>query len=272
MTTNIIVTVGVGGMGQAITRRVGSGARIVLADHDPDLLAHTHEAMADDGYDVTPMAVDVSSAESVRNLARAAADLGPVRHLVHTAGVSAAKSDTSSILAVDLLGVALSVEEFGEVIAPGGSGVVIASMAGTLAAPSVSSEMEQALRVTPPDELLSLPFLDSDALPSAPYAYAIAKRANQLRTAAAAVRWGARGARINSISPGIISTRQGRDELAGESGSSMRGMLDASPRRRLGTPGDIAAAAAFLLGPDADFITGTDLLVDGGVVAARMVE
>jgi NAD(P)-dependent dehydrogenase (short-subunit alcohol dehydrogenase family) len=103
---------------------------------------------------------------------------------------------------------------------------------------------------------------------SATGAYSLAKRGNQLRMAAAALAWGRRGARINSISPGIIATRQGRDELAGQSGDSMRAMTAASARNRMGTPGDIAAAAAFLLSPDADFITGTDLLVDGGVTAA----
>lgn len=271
MSETVVVTVGVGGMGQAITRRVGTGARILLADYDPDLLTRTHDALADDGYDVTSTIVDVSSHASVSELARAAADLGPVRHLIHTAGVSAAKSGTAAILGVDLAGVAFSVDEFGEVIAPGGSGVVIASMAGTFAAPGLTADMERALRVTPADDLLALSFLDQQQFPAAAHAYAIAKRANQLRMASAAVHWGRRGARINSISPGIISTRQGRDELAGDSGASMRSMLDASPLRRPGTPGDIAAAAAFLLGPDADFITGTDLLVDGGVVAARAV-
>lgn len=266
MSDNVIVTVGVGGMGQAIIRRVAAGARILLADYDKDLLARVHAMLQQEGYDVTSTVVDVSSHASVTDLAGAAAELGSVTHLVHTAGVSAAKSSTAAILAVDLAGVAFSVDEFGKVIAPGGSAVVIASMAGTLAAPQLTDEMERALRTTPADELLALPFVDADVL-APTHAYAIAKRANQLRMAPAALAWAQRDARINSISPGVIATPQGHDELAGDSGDSVRTIIERSPRNRIGTPGDIAAAAAFLLGPDADFITGTDLLVDGGSVA-----
>ncbi|ROO87391.1 NAD(P)-dependent dehydrogenase (short-subunit alcohol dehydrogenase family) [Actinocorallia herbida] len=268
MSDKVIVTVGVGGMGEAITRRVGSGARVLLADYDQELLARVHADLEGDGYDVTTAVVDVSSHASVADLAQVAAGLGPVTQLIHTAGVSAAKSSAAAILAVDLAGVAYSVEEFGKVIAPGGSGIVIASMAGTLGEPQLTPEREKALRVIPADDLLSLPFLNSDLVEFPTHAYVVSKRANQLRMAAAALDWGRRGARINSISPGIISTPQGRDELAGEAGASMRAMIDGSPAGRMGTPGDIAAAAAFLLGPDAAFITGTDLLVDGGAVAA----
>ncbi|MFC5748977.1 SDR family oxidoreductase [Actinomadura rugatobispora] len=268
MPDEVIVTVGVGGMGSAITRRVASGSRVLLADYDQELLARVHAELEGDGYQVTSAVVDVSSHGSVTDLAQSAADLGPVSHLIHTAGLSAAKSGAAAILKVDLAGVAFSVEEFGKVIAPGGSGVVIASMAGTLAAPRLTPEMERALTLTRADELLSLPFLNSDLVRAPTDAYLVSKRANQLRMAAAALAWGRRGARINSISPGIISTPQGRDELAGDSGASMRRMIDGSPAGRMGTSGDIAAAAAFLLGPDADFITGTDLLIDGGAAAA----
>ena len=241
---------------------------MLLADYDKELLAQAHAALEDDGYDVTSVVTDVSDHAAVAGLAETAAGLGPVTRLIHTAGLSAAKSGVAAILAVDLAGVAYSAEEFGKVIEPGGAGVVIASMAGTLAAPGLTPEMEHALAVTPSDDLLSLPFLHPEVMQSATGAYSLAKRGNQLRMAAAALAWGRRGARINSISPGIIATRQGRDELAGESGKSMRAMTAASARKRMGTPGDIAAAAAFLLSSDADFITGTDLLVDGGVIAA----
>jgi NAD(P)-dependent dehydrogenase (short-subunit alcohol dehydrogenase family) len=267
MSRKVLVTIGVGGMGQAITRRVASGFRVLLADYDEELLARVHAALETDGYDVTSTVADVSSHASVAGLAQAAATLGPVTHLIHTAGVSAAKSDAATILRVDLAGVAFSVEEFGKVMAPGGSGIVIASMAGTLTASQLTPDMERALSITPADELLSLPFLRPSVVRVATDAYVVSKRANQLRMAPAALAWGRRGARINSISPGIISTPQGHDELAGASGDSMRAMIDGSPAGRMGTPGDIAAAAAFLLSQDADFITGTDLLVDGGAVA-----
>ena len=159
---------------------------------------------------------------------------------------------------------ALTLDEFARVVAPGGAGLVIASMAGHFAADSVPLEMAKALSLTPTEELANLPFLGQ--LPDPGAAYSIAKRANALRVQAAAGAWGARGARVNSISPGVISTPMGAEELAGE---RMRQMVAASATGRLGTPDDIAAAAAFLLDPTrASFITGTDLLVDGGAVAA----
>ncbi|WP_306319837.1 MULTISPECIES: SDR family oxidoreductase [unclassified Streptomyces] len=267
MSKPVVVVIGVGGMGREIARRQGSGAQLVAADFDEELLASAADELTADGYDVTPVRVDVSERASVAHLARAAAALGPVTRVAHTAGLSPVQAPTAAVLAVDLLGVALVLEEFGAVVAAGGAGVVIASMAGHMA--PLPPEVESALRSTPTDELLSLPFLRPDALSDPGAAYALAKRANHLRVQAAARAWGARGARINSVSPGVISTRMGRAELAGEHGSPMRSMIETSPAARPGTPNDIAEATSFLLSPSASFITGTDLLVDGGVVATR---
>jgi NAD(P)-dependent dehydrogenase (short-subunit alcohol dehydrogenase family) len=158
-------------------------------------------------------------------------------------------------------------EVFGLLVDSGGTGVVISSMAAHLA-DNLAPDQERKLALTPTDELLELPFVDPNRIQDPGTAYVIAKRANQLRVQAASIEWGARGARINSISPGIVSTSMGRQELSSESGPLMRGLIDGSAAHRVGTPGDIASAAAFLLGADSAFITGTDLLVDGGVVAA----
>ncbi|WP_193105789.1 SDR family oxidoreductase [Brachybacterium sp. FME24] len=264
----VLVVIGAGGMGEAIVRRSGAGQQILLADVDEAALDRVGSALAGDGFAVTTQQVDVSSRESVAALAAAAAELGSVRSFVHTAGVSPQQAPTAAVLKVDLLGVAVSLEEFGKVVAPGGAGVVIASMAGSMTAGSLPAEMEAALASTPTDELLSLPFLHEGALSNSGAAYGIAKRANQVRVQAASADWGARGARVNSISPGVISTPMGQHELASENGVSMRAMIQSSGTGRIGTSADVAGAAAFLLGPDATFITGTDLLVDGGVVAA----
>ncbi|MEW2622501.1 SDR family oxidoreductase [Streptomyces sp. NPDC048106] len=266
MSAEVLVVIGVGGMGQAIAGRLGSGRRLLLADFDVETLASCADLLRGQGHDVTTRQVDVSSRSSVAELARAAQGLGLVRQVAHTAGLSPVQAPAAAVLKVDLLGTALVLEEFARVIAPGGSGVVIASMAGYMA-PPLSPDQEQALALTPADALLDLPFTSPEALGQ--NAYALAKFGNRLRVQAAATSWGERGARVNSISPGVIATPMGQQELDGESGKAMRAMIDASGTGRVGTPDDIAEAAAFLLGPGSTFITGSDLLVDGGVVAAR---
>ncbi|QHC17783.1 SDR family oxidoreductase [Streptomyces sp. GF20] len=263
---NVVVVIGVGGMGEAIARRQGPGNRLLLADFDEATLAAVAERLRGQGHEVVTQAVDVSSASSVTALAEAAAGLGPVTQVVHTAGLSPVQASPAAVLRVDLLGTALVVEEFGHVVAPGGAGVVIASMAGHMLRTPLTAEQESALAHTPAGELLRLPFADPEALGQG--AYGLAKYGNRLRVQAASAAWGARGARINSVSPGVIATPMGQQELDGASGRTMRAMVAASGTGRLGTPEDIAEAAAFLLGPGASFITGNDLLVDGGVVAA----
>ncbi|HEX4864692.1 MAG TPA: SDR family oxidoreductase [Acidimicrobiales bacterium] len=265
MQSRVLVVIGAGGMGQAIARRVGSGNTVLLADVREDTLLTVGEALQNEGQNVITRLVDVSSPESVRDLAGTAATLGQVGQIAHTAGLSPVQASVPAILKVDLLGVALVLDEFGRVVADGGSGVVISSMAGHFA-PPFSPELERAFSSTPPEEILSLPFLSEIDDPGT--AYAIAKRANVLRVQAASTPWGKKGARVNSVSPGIISTAMGRQELSSENGQVMRTMIESSPSGRVGTPDDIASAAAFLLGAESSFITGTDLLVDGGVVAS----
>jgi NAD(P)-dependent dehydrogenase (short-subunit alcohol dehydrogenase family) len=265
--TDVLTVIGVGGMGHAIARRQGAAKTVLLADYNEETLASVAGSLSADGYRIESRSVDVSSPDSVRALAEHAASLGSVTQLVHTAGLSPAQASSEAILAVDLLGVALVLQEFGEVIAPGGAGVVIASMAGHLF-PPLTAEQEQALAHNPPGDLLQLDFVSPERLSYPGIAYAVAKQANHIRVRAASVQWGRRGARINSISPGVISTPMGQLELASPVGDGMRSMVAMSGTGRVGTPDDIAAATAFLLGPDATFITGTDLLVDGGVVAA----
>lgn len=264
MGSNVLVVIGVGGMGQAIARRQGAGKTVLLADFNEAVLKSVAAQLTGEGHNVVTQQVDVSSGPSVAALAGAAADLGAVTDVVHTAGVSPVHASTSAVLNVDLLGVALVLEEFGRVIASGGAGVVISSMAGYFAAP-LDAEQERALATTSSGDLLDLPFVDADADPGR--SYSLAKRGNHFRVQAASASWGARGARINSISPGVISTPMGQAELAGDSGAGMRAMVAGSATRRVGTPDDIADAVAFLLGPTASFISGTDLLVDGGAIA-----
>jgi NAD(P)-dependent dehydrogenase (short-subunit alcohol dehydrogenase family) len=253
-------------MGLAIARRVGAGRVIVLADINQGLLDDAAATLERNGHHVVSRKVDVTSRSSVASLAQLAASTGRVTAVVHTAGLSPEQAPTEAILAVDLVGVALVIDEFGRVIEPGGAAVVIASMAGQFN-PRLEPDVELQLANTPADELLDLEVCSPAQISTGAQAYPFAKRANQIRVSAAANSWGLRGARINSISPGCISTDMGRLELTGESGDLIQMMIDNVGLRRIGTPEDIAAAAEWLLGPASSFITGTDLLVDGGVVA-----
>jgi NAD(P)-dependent dehydrogenase (short-subunit alcohol dehydrogenase family) len=263
----VMVVVGAGSMGVAAVRRRGSGARVLLADVGEAALDAAAGPLRDDGYAVTVQRTDVADAGSVAELAQAAGALGAVRALVHTAGVSPVQAPAERVVAVDLLGAAHVLAAFEDVVAPGGAAVVIASMAGHLI-PPLASDDEAAVARAAAGELADVPCVRAAAEGDPGLAYAFAKRAVAVRVAAASVPWGRRGARVNAVSPGVIATPMGHAELASESGEFMRSMVAASGTGRLGTPDDIAAAADFLLGPGASFVTGVDLLVDGGAVAA----
>jgi NAD(P)-dependent dehydrogenase (short-subunit alcohol dehydrogenase family) len=267
MQNEVIVVIGAGGIGQAIARRQGFGRTVFLADISEAVLTEAVAALEHASYKVAHQTIDVTSRASVRALADAAASMGRVMQVVNTAGLSPNMASAAKILEVDLYGVALVFDEFERVIAPGGSAIVISSMAGHMPAP-LPSEQEHALAYTPTDELLALPFLSNDAVRDSMQAYGIAKKANHLRVQAACLSWGERGARVNSISPGIIATPLAQHEMASESGPIYRAMIEASPSKRMASADEVAAAAAYLMGPEASFITGSDLLMDGGVIAA----
>ena len=264
---DVIVVIGPGQIGQAIARRVGVGKHVLLADLREENARAAAEVMGNAGYDVSVATVDASSREAIQALAKKATDLGSVTGLVHSAGVSPTQASPATILKVDLFGTAVVLEEFGKVIARGGSGVMIASQSGHRL-PSLPVEQNKALATTPPDELLKLPFLQPDQVMDSLHAYQLAKRGNSLRVMAEAVRWGKRGARLNTISPGIIITPLAMDELGGPRGAGYRRMIEGSPAGRAGTPDEVGNVAALLMGPDGTFITGSDFLMDGGVTAS----
>jgi NAD(P)-dependent dehydrogenase (short-subunit alcohol dehydrogenase family) len=263
----VIVVIGPGLIGQAIARRVGVGKQIILADVRRENAEAAAEVMSNAGYDVSVATVDVSSREAVHALIEDAAGRGDITGLIHAAGVSPSQASVATILKVDLYGTALVLEECGNVIARGGSGVVIASQSGHRL-PPLTVEQNKALATTPVEELLSLPFLQPDQVTDTLHAYQLSKRGNSLRVMAEAVRWGKRGARINTISPGIIITPLAKDELTGPRGAGYRRMIEVSAAGRAGTPDEVGMVGALLMGPDGGFITGSDFLMDGGVTAA----
>jgi NAD(P)-dependent dehydrogenase (short-subunit alcohol dehydrogenase family) len=264
---NVTVVIGAGSIGQAIARRVSAGKRILLADLRPENAHAAAKVLSDAGFEVSTATVDVSSRVSVHALVQTATELGDVTGVIHAAGVSPSQASPATILAVDLYGTALVLEDFGNGIAHGGAGVVIASMSGHRL-PALTAAQDKALATTPVDELLALPMLQPDQVKDPLNAYQISKRGNSLRVMAEAVRWGKRGARVNTISPGIIVTPLAKDELTGPRGEGYRRMIDVSPAGRGGTPDEVGTVGALLMGPDGAFITGSDFLMDGGVTAA----
>jgi NAD(P)-dependent dehydrogenase (short-subunit alcohol dehydrogenase family) len=262
------VIIGPGSIGQAIARRVSAGKHVVLADLREEHAAAAAKIFSDAGFDVTAASVDVSNRASVEALIDKARSLGEVHGLVHAAGVSPSQASPETILKVDLYGTALVLEQFGEIIAEGGTGVVIASQSGHRL-PPLSIEENKALVTAPVEKLLQLPLLQPAQVKDSLHAYQLSKRGNALRVAyEAATRWGARGARINTISPGIIMTPLAKDELTGPRGAGYRRMIDGCPVKRAGTPDEVGTLAALLMGPDGAFITGSDFLIDGGVTAS----
>lgn len=263
----VIVVIGAGQIGQAIARRVSAGKHVVLADLHHGNADAAAGVLANAGFDVSTAKVDVSSRGSVRALVKTATAFGDVTGVIHAAGVSPSQAPPATILAVDLYGTTLVLEEFGNVIAPGGSGVVIASQSGHRLG-ALTAQQDAALATTPADELLALPMLAPDQVTDSLHAYQLAKRGNSLRVMAEAVRWGRRGARVNTISPGIVVTPLARAELTGPRGEGYRRMIELCPARRAGTPDEVGTVGALLMGPDGAFITGSDFLMDGGVTAS----
>ncbi|MGO9445090.1 MAG: SDR family oxidoreductase [Thiobacillaceae bacterium] len=265
--TNVIVVIGAGSIGQAIARRVSAGKHVLLADLRQDNVDAAAKILSDAGFEVSTAIVDVALRKSVHALVDTATAIGTITGVIHAAGVSPSQASPTMILNVDLYGTALVLEEFGNVIARGGAGVVIASQSGHRL-PALTPEQNKALATTPADELLALPMLQPDQVTDALHAYQLSKRGNSLRVMAEAVRWGKRGARVNTISPGIIFTPLAKDELNGPRGEGYRRMIDLSAAGRGGTPDEVGTVGALLMGPDGGFITGSDFLMDGGVTAA----
>ena len=263
----VVALLGAGSMGMAIAERVAQNRTVLLGDISEKALEAAREKLEYSGYSVETMKVDASDKESIFAFARKAAELGPVKYYIHTAGASPNQTNPQHILTLDLIGSAYALDAFGEVMARDGAGILISSQTGYMLPEPLTNEQEWALTMTPADELAALPMLQPEVVSNSGIAYILSKRANQLRVRKAAMDWGRRGARINTISPGVIVTPLAYDEFRA-AGEGYQKMIEASAMHRVGNPAEIANAAQFLLSDQASFITGTDLLVDGGTIAA----
>ena len=264
---NVMVWTGAGQIGMAIARRMGYGMKIVVGDKKLENARAIAQIMNDAGYDVVPLEMDLSSRASIRGLIAEAQQYGDITMMVNAAGVSPSQAPVEAILKVDLYGTAVLLEEVGKVIASGGVGVTISSQSGHRM-PALTPEQNAELACTPAEELLKLPLLQPENIRDTLHAYQLAKRCNEKRVMAESVKWGARGARINSISPGIIVTPLAIDEFNGSRGDFYKNMFAKCPAGRPGTADEVANVAELLMSSKGAFITGADFLVDGGATAS----
>lgn len=267
MEKDVLLLTGAGQIGLAITRRMGYGKLILVGDKNPDNAEAAARLLTGAGFDARPMTMDLSDRASIRRFLAAGQALGPVKMLVNAAGVSPSQAPIEAILKVDLYGTAALLEDAGEIIAPGGCGVTISSQSGHRM-PQLTAEEDALLAETPAEDLLSLPLLQPEHMRDTLHAYQMAKRCNEKRVMAEAVKWGARGARINSISPGIIVTPLAIDEFNGPRGDFYKNMFAKCPAGRPGTADEVANVAELLMNEKGAFITGADFLIDGGATAS----
>ena len=265
MHKQVSVLVGAGSIGLAIIRRVSAGKHIVLADYSQDNAQRAAQTLENAGFECSTIKCDLGSREDILSLVEYATGKGEVMNVVNAAGVSPSQAPVAEILRVDLYGTSVLIEEFGKVIGEGGSCVVISSQSGHRL-PALPQEQNDALAMTATDKLLELPFLK--AIDDTLKAYQYSKRCNVLRVMAEATRWGRRGATINSISPGIIITPLANDELHGPRKDGYLKMIEGMPARRAGTPDEVGDLAEFLMSSRGRFISGADLLIDGGCTAS----
>ncbi len=267
MKKDVMILTGAGQIGMAIARRMGYGMKIMIGDKKPENTQAVAKILNDAGYDTDAMEMDLSSRESIKRLIAKAQEYGDISMLVNAAGVSPSQAPVEAILKVDLYGTAVLLEEVGKVIRAGGTGVTISSQSGHRM-PALTPEEDELLACTPAEELLELDLLRPENIRDTLHAYQLAKRCNEKRVMAESVRWGTRGARINSISPGIIVTPLAIDEFNGPRGDFYKNMFAKCPAGRPGTADEVANVAELLMSGKGAFITGADFLIDGGATAS----
>lgn len=264
---DVMILTGAGQIGMAIARRIGYGKKIVVGDRRMENAQAIAQIMNEAGFDAVPAEMDLSSRDSIMNLIAEAQKHGEISMLVNAAGVSPSQAPIETILKVDLYGTAVLLEEAGKIIKEGGAGVTISSQSG-FRMPALTAKEDELLATTPADELLALTMLQPENIRDTLHAYQIAKRCNEKRVMAEAVKWGRRGARINSIAPGIVVTPLAIDEFNGPRGDFYKNMFANCPAGRPGTADEVANVAELLMSGKGAFITGSTFLIDGGATAS----
>lgn len=264
---DVMILTGAGQIGMAIARRIGYGKKIVIGDKNINNAETISKIMNDAGFDTESMEMDLSSRKSIKNIIEKAQSYGEISMLINAAGVSPSQAPIEAILKVDLYGTAVLLEEVGKVIKNGGVGVTISSQSGWRM-PALTAEEDELLAISPSEDLLALPLLQAENIKDTLHAYQLAKRCNEKRVMAEAVKWGKRGARLNAIAPGIIVTPLAVDEFNGPRGDFYKNMFAKCPAGRPGTADEIANIAELLMSDRGAFITGSTFLADGGATAS----
>ncbi|MCH5403552.1 SDR family oxidoreductase [Limosilactobacillus fermentum] len=267
MAKEVMIVVGAGQILLAIARRMGYGKQILLGDKSEGNAKAIGKVLEEAGFDVTTTVMDLSDRASIQAMVKKATSMGPVKYLVNGAGVSPSQASIETILKVDLYGTAVLLEEGGKVIEEGGAGIVISSQSG-FRMKQLTPEEDRQLALPPTEELLDLPLLAEENIETTLQAYQLAKWCNEKRVMGESVKWGARGARLNDITPGIIVTPLALDEFNGIRGDFYKNMFAKSPAGRPGTADEVADVAELLMSDRAQFITGATFLVDGGATAS----
>ena len=264
---DVMILTGAGQIGMAIARRMGYGMKIVIGDKNLKNAQSIAKIMNDAGFDTLAVETDISSRKSILSLIETAKEIGKIKMLVNAAGVSPSQASIETIFNVDLYGTAVLLEEVGKVIEPNGVGVTISSQSGHRMK-QLGEEIDRQLAETPTEDLLSLDVLKPQNITDTLHAYQMAKRCNEKRVMSESVKWGKKGARINSISPGIIVTPLAIDEFNGIRGDFYKNMFAKCPAKRPGTADEVANVAELLMSNKGAFITGADFLIDGGATAS----
>lgn len=267
MKKDVVLLTGAGQIGMAIARRVGAGKKIVVGDKNIENANRISQILNEAGFDAVPFEMDLSSRDSILDIIEEAQKYGEIDTLINAAGVSPSQAPIEAILGVDLYGTAVLLEEVGKVIKEGGTGVTITSQSG-FRMPALTPEEDELLAITPTEELLDLEILQPENINDTLHAYQLAKRSNEKRVMAEAVKWGEKGARINAIAPGIIVTPLALDEFNGPRGDFYKNMFAKAPAGRPGMADEVAELADLVLGPRGQFITGSTFLIDGGATAS----